>query len=259
MNQPTITTIQNTHQETPNIKTITFHHKTSAKPGQFYMIWIPNVDEIPMSLSQITNETKSITFRKIGTATNALQRMKPGDKIGIRGPYGNGFKLQGSKTLFVAGGTGTATLAPAVEQAQKQQKNTTLIIGAKTKTEIFFQKRLQETGAHVLTTTDDGTEGFKGFATTLAQQLLNQHQYDTIYTCGPEPMMKTLLQLAPKTSLQASLERYMKCAIGLCGQCTIGPGLRVCTDGPIFDAKTLKKLKDFNVFRRDAAGRKIPI
>ena len=222
------------------------------------MIWIPNVDEIPLSISQITNKTKAITFKKIGTATTALYNLKPGDKIGIRGPYGNGFTIHGNKPLFVAGGTGIATLTPTIEHMQQHHTQTTTIIGAKTKTELFFQKRLQQTGAHVLTTTDDGTEGFKGLATTLAQQILKKQQVDSIYTCGPEPMINTLLQLTT-IPLQASLERYMKCAIGLCGQCTIGPGLRVCTDGPVFEGKTLKKFKDFNKFRRDAAGQKIPI
>ncbi|MCX6671860.1 MAG: dihydroorotate dehydrogenase electron transfer subunit, partial [Euryarchaeota archaeon] len=78
-----------------------------------------------------------------------------------------------------------------------------------------------------------------------------------VYSCGPERMMSSLLSFCKTLPFQASLERYMKCAIGICGQCCVGNGLRVCLDGPIFDGVTLKKVEDFGVYRRDAAGRKI--
>jgi dihydroorotate dehydrogenase electron transfer subunit len=257
MNIPTITTILTTSTEATDIKTITFRFPKVVIPGQFFMIWIPGVDEIPMSVSEIHKDVKRITFRKIGEATNALYHLKPGSKIGIRGPYGNGFKLTGKHLLFIGGGTGIATLSPAIELARNKKLKSTVIIGVKAKKELFFEDRLQRCGATVLVSTDDGSKGYKGFASNLAKDILNREKIDSIFTCGPEPMMKTLLSFCKTIPFQASLERYMKCSIGICGQCCIGKGLRVCLDGPIFDGKTLKNTEDFGVFKRDAAGRKI--
>jgi len=258
MNIPSITRILTSCTEATDIKTITFGYSGPVLPGQFFMIWIPGVDEIPMSVSQITNKVKAITFRKIGSATHALYHLPKGDTIGIRGPYGNGFTLQGTHLLFVGGGTGVAMLAPAVELARKKKLKSTVIIGVKTKNELFFEDRFRQCGATVFVSTDDGSTGYQGFASELAKEIINKETIDAVYTCGPEPMMKTLLSSSKTISFQASLERYMKCSIGICGQCCIGNGLRVCLDGPIFDAETLKNVKDFGVYHRDAAGRKIP-
>ncbi len=258
MNIPTITTILTSATEATDIKTITFRYPKAVIPGQFFMIWIPGVDEIPMSVSEITKDVKGITFRKIGDATRALYHLKPGSKIGVRGPYGNGFKLTGKHLLFVGGGTGIAMLAPAVEQARKRKLKSTVIIGVKTKNDLFFEDRLRRFDATVLVSTDDGSKGYKGFASELAKDVLKKEKIDAVFTCGPEPMMKTLLSCCRTIPFQASLERYMKCSIGICGQCCVGKGLRVCLDGPIFDGKILKKVEDFGVYRRDAAGRKIP-
>jgi len=259
MNTPRITTIRSVKHETSTVTTFIFQDPVSIVPGQFYMIWIPGVDEIPMSVSSISPSLKGITFRRVGDATEALEKRGKGDAIGIRGPYGNGFSLRGRRPLFVAGGTGAAMLAPAVERMQQQHKHTTVIIGAKTKDDLFFEHRLARTGAKVLVTTDDGSKGFHGFATKLAKNILQQNSYDAMYTCGPEPMMKTLLSFRLPPLFEASIERYMKCAIGLCGQCCIGEGLRVCADGPIFNAKTLRNIPEFGRYKRDAAGRKISI
>ena len=220
------------------------------------MVWIPGVDEIPMSVSAIAPTIKAITFRTIGDATQALSELQPGDQLGIRGPYGNGFTITGKRLLFVGGGTGIAMLAPAVEQARKKNRKVTVLLGVTTKNQLFFEKRLQRTGATVLVSTDDGSYGFKGFASDLAKELLKKETFDAVYTCGPEPMMHALLKFSYNIPFQASLERYMKCAIGICGQCCVGKGVRVCVDGPIFDGKALKKIQDFGVYRRDAAGRK---
>jgi dihydroorotate dehydrogenase electron transfer subunit len=257
MNIPTIITIIKSTKETTGIKTITFKYPGIVLPGQFFMIWIPGVDEIPMSVSQITKDVKGITFRKIGDATNALYDLKPGSKIGVRGPFGNGFTLNGKHLLFVGGGTGVAMLTPAVEQARKRKLTSTVIIGVKTKNELFFEDRLGRSGATILITTDDGSKGYKGFASDLAKDILRKEKIDAVFTCGPEPMMKTLLSSCKNISFQASLERYMKCSMGICGQCCIGKGLRVCIDGPIFNGKTLQQVEDFGVYRRDSAGRKI--
>lgn len=259
MNIPAVVPILSSILEAKNVKTITFRYAGSVVPGQFFMIWIPGVDEIPMSVSYVSEGVKGITFRRIGDATQALYTLKPNDKIGIRGPYGNGFQIKGKHLLFVGGGTGIAMLAPAIEAAQKRNLKSTVIIGTKTKNELFFEDRLQRCGAHVLVSTDDGSKGYKGFASELAKEILRKETVNSVYTCGPEPMMKTIHAHCRTIPFQASLERFMKCSIGLCGQCCIGKGIRVCVDGPIFDGKTLQKCNDFGTYRRDAAGRKIPL
>ncbi len=259
MNYPQIVSITKATIEAPDIKTFLFSYPGPMDPGQFFMIWIPGIDEVPMSVSYITDKLKGITFRNVGDATAALYALKQGDKIGVRGPYGKGFTLEGGKILFVGGGTGIAMLAPAIERAQQQKIITTAIIGTKTKQELFFEKRLQACGCKLYISTDDGSKGQKGFASHLAQDLLAKESFDSILTCGPEPMMKHLLDITKKMPLQASVERYIKCGIGLCGQCCVGEGLRVCKEGPVFTRELLDTMKDFGSYTRDASGRKKPL
>lgn len=257
MNYPKITNITKIQNENSDVKTLFFKQTAKTVPGQFFMIWIPGVDEIPMSVSYSYKDINAFTFKKIGEATEALFKLKLGDKIGIRGPYGNGFNINSKNTLFVGGGTGIATIATAVEEAINKNFSPTVILGVKNKNELFFEERLNKSGAKVYVTTDDGSKQYKGFATDLAKELLAKQKFDSIITCGPEIMMKKLFKLSKNIHFQASLERYMKCGIGICGQCTVGKGLRVCEEGPIFDRNTLKNIEDFGIFKRDSAGRKI--
>jgi dihydroorotate dehydrogenase electron transfer subunit len=259
MNYPKVIPINRVIKEARDVKTLLFDYPGSMQPGQFFMIWIPGIDEIPMSVSYILKETKGITFRRVGEATDELFRLNKGDMIGVRGPYGNGFTISGQHILFVGGGTGAAMLAPAVEEACKQQIGSTIILGFKTEKELFFEERLRKTGAEVHISTDDGTAGFHGYATELAGQFLQRHSFTSVLTCGPEVMMKQLHGLCESLPFQASLERYMKCGVGICSQCSIGHGLRVCVEGPVFDGDTLSTMGDFGVFKRDASGKKIPL
>ena len=95
MNYPTIAKIKEIKQESAEIKTFLFDYPKKTIPGQFFMIWIPGVDEVPMSVSYITKKIKGFTFRNVGEATDKLCRLQTGDKIGVRGPYGNGFRING--------------------------------------------------------------------------------------------------------------------------------------------------------------------
>ncbi|MBN2065783.1 MAG: dihydroorotate dehydrogenase electron transfer subunit [Candidatus Thermoplasmatota archaeon] len=259
MNYPQIVSITKATREAPDIKTFLFSHPGPMDPGQFFMIWIPGIDEIPMSVSYITDNLKGITFRKVGDATAALYALKQGSKIGVRGPYGKGFTLKGKKLLFVGGGTGIAMLVPAIERAQQQNMSTTVILGAKNKQELFFEKRLEDSGSTLYISTDDGSKGYKGYASHLAKEVIAKDSFDSILTCGPEAMMKHLLDSTKKIPFQASIERYMKCGIGLCGQCCVGEGLRVCKEGPVFTRELLDTMSDFGRYSRDAAGRKLSL
>ena len=210
-----------------------------------------------MSVSYIDKKVKGITFKKVGDATKELFNLKVGEKIGIRGPYGNGFNIKGKNILFVGGGTGIAMIAPSVERAIENKIKTTVLMGAKNNKELFFENRIKKSGADFFICTDDGSYGYKGFVTCLAEDTISNNQFDQILTCGPELMMKKLFEISKNISFQASLERYMKCGFGLCGQCCVGDGLRVCKEGPVFDEKTLKDIEDFGVFKRDASGKKV--
>ncbi|NLE05749.1 MAG: hypothetical protein GX638_13255 [Crenarchaeota archaeon] len=121
------------------------------------------------------------------------------------------------------------------------------VIGAKTKDELLFINELESvcSKTNLTITTDDGTFGIKCFATQPLEELTNKEKYDMIYTCGPELMMCKVFELAQKRQIpiEASLERLMRCAMGLCGSCMIGK-YRVCHDGPIFTTKQLSEIKD---------------
>lgn len=256
MNYPKIVKIAETKKEAENIKTFRFKYDEKVKPGQFFMVWIPGIDEIPMSASY-TDSPKGITVELVGEATKALFKMKKGDKIGIRGPYGNGFKTPKGKVLFVAGGTGIIPIASLVEKIKK--KNVIVVFGAKTKNELFFINRIKKS-SKLLISTDDGSFGYNGFASELSKKVLEKEKINQIITCGPEKMMKKILDLGLeyKIPVQASLERFMKCGIGICDSCAIN-GYHVCKDGPVFDDKILKKMKDFGKYKRDASGRRARI
>ncbi len=246
---PVPVTILRVKKETSLIRTFVFDQSCTFSPGQFVMVWVPGVDEIPMALSS----ENTITVQKAGDATTAMFALGPGDRLGIRGPFGNGF-TRGEKVLAIAGGVGAAPLLPLA----RVDCVMTLLLGAKTETELLFVDQLDEC-TDVLIATDDGSLGHHGFVTALMDDL-NLGVYDRIAVCGPETMMRAVLAkveekgIAHKTEF--SLHRYMKCGIGICGSCCIDPsGLRVCRDGPVFSGDLLLK-SEFGHYMRDAAGRK---
>ncbi|HEC80845.1 MAG TPA: dihydroorotate dehydrogenase electron transfer subunit, partial [Thermoplasmatales archaeon] len=193
--------------------------------------------------------------------TSELFDKKTGDFIGVRGPLGKGFDIDGKKILFVAGGTGVASVTPAVEKTVSQKKKAVVVVGSRTKEELFFTERLKKCGAELHVATDDGSVGYHGFASDLTEEILEKNRFDLVITCGPEQMMKKVVELCNKkhVDVQVSLERYIKCGMGICGQCCIGEGLRVCKDGPVFDAKILAGCEEFGLFKRDASGKKVYI
>jgi len=263
-----IVKIQEVKRESPTVKTFSFRDKLCAKaePGQFVMVWIPGVDEIPMSLSTInTKGATSITVADVGEATKALHQRKIGDILGIRGPYGNGFTLISGNVMIVGGGTGLMPLMPLTEKIVRLAKKTAFLLGAKTKDELLFLDRIKQmlskVNAEIIATTEDGSYGLKGIVTDHAEKKLAKERFDMVYTCGPEQMMHRIFILAEQydTPLQASLERIMRCAIGLCGSCVIGR-FRVCKDGPVLTSEQLRTVKDeFGKFTRDFQGKKTPI
>jgi len=236
-----------------------FKETLIATPGQFVMVWVPGVDEFPMSVSY-AGDRCGITYQIIGEGTKALAQKKPGDKIGMRGPYGKGFSLVGKKLLFVGGGAGMAPLAPLVELASAKGATVDIVVGARTREELLFESRSAVAGARMHVSTDDGSIGFKGLATELTQIVVGKHNFDCMYACGPEKMLVKLLTIATEKGIpmQVSLERVMKCGIGICDSCAID-GMHVCRDGPVFSEKDLRRFEELGKSKLDAAGRKIPV
>ena len=246
---PVPVTIRQVKQETPSVRTFFFDTPFPLSPGQFVMVWVPGTDEIPMALSS----ENSITVQNVGDATAAMFRLKKSQKLGIRGPFGNGFS-KAEKFLAIAGGVGAAPLLPLA----RSDCVMTLLLGARTESELLFVDQLDEC-TDVLIATDDGSLGSRGFVTQLMDDL-NLGAYDRIAVCGPEVMMRSVLGrvdekgIAHKTEF--SLHRYMKCGVGVCGSCCIDPsGLRVCREGPVFTGDKLLK-SEFGYYMRDASGRK---
>lgn len=230
---PVIVTLTKVIDESPSIKTFVFDKVFDIRSGQFCMVWIPGVDEIPMAFSA----ANSITVMKVGDATESLFELKAGDKIGIRGPFGNGFHPEG-KTLAIAGGIGVTPLFTLAATGEVD----TFILGARTKTELIFTEELEKV-TDLKIATDDGTFGYHGFVTGIMDEL-DISEYDSICVCGPEMMMKGILDRLAAKGLagrgQFSMHRYMKCAIGVCGSCCMDPnGYRVCKDGPVFSGEIL--------------------
>lgn len=254
---PRITRIADIIDETPVHKTFYFADSPSetGEPGQFVMVWIPGVDELPMSLSDM-GDRSAVTIEKVGEATSHIFHKKPGDLIGVRGPYGHGFTLKGKHPLFIAGGTGIAPLYPLIKHYRKGD----VALGAQTSSHLLFKEKIKVLGPKLHIATDDGSEGFHGTVVELAQRLLETEHNDVIFTCGPEKMMYKVFHLSLDYVLpfEASLERWMKCGVGICDACALD-GLHVCKDGPVFDSETLQKITDFGTMRRNPSGKKISI
>lgn len=245
--------------ETPSIRTIRLDGPMDGRAGQFVMVWVPGVDEFPMSVSYFRDEF-GITYQVVGDGTRALAKIPEGGMIGIRGPYGNGFTLTGEHVMVVAGGVGIAPTAPFVEAAARGGAKVDLLLGAKTATELVFEERCTSAGANVKVSTDDGSKGHAGFVTALASAALDKERYDSVYTCGPEKMIMTMMGIckAKRLPMQASVERIMKCGIGVCDSCALD-GKHVCTDGPVFDLDELELFKELGKTRLDKTGRKVGI
>ena len=260
-NHTTIITIEKVIDETPTVRTLIFSDDvmSHALPGQFAMVWIPGVNELPMSVMISKEPNKAaFTVRKHGQASTGLFNVKEGQQIGIRGPYGNSFDLKEGKLLLVGGGTGLVPMMRLLTFV-KPTDDVTVLIGAKSKDEVFFENLangILENNPHkVVVSTDDGSYGEKGFVTDLVEKLVGESHFDGVYVCGPEIMMYKTVQSAHSRNIfvQASLERMMKCGVGICGSCCIGENL-VCRDGTVFDGDYLSSNKEFGHFYRNKAG-----
>ncbi|MFW9770556.1 MAG: dihydroorotate dehydrogenase electron transfer subunit [Candidatus Heimdallarchaeota archaeon] len=257
-----------------NLKELNPSNYVAPQPGQFVMIWVPGVDEVPMSLSgSDENGNLAITVKNVGECSSAIHNLKKGDFIGVRGPLGNSFQLPKERStisFLIGGGFGIAPLKYLASELSKKKFKTIIIEGAKIGEEIIFIddfNTLDNDYSEIFYCTDDGSYGLEGMASETFKNLIKKRLKSDlanlkVYTCGPELMLFEIFQICEKYNieLEASLERIMRCGCGLCGLCAIDPlGLLVCKDGPIFNSKILREMDDFGKYKRDFTGKKINI
>ncbi len=257
--------------EARGISTIFFESERedwyAMTPGQFVMIWVPGVDEVPMSISYNDGEVMGITVQGVGEASRAICALKEGEWIGVRGPYGNGFIIPEDcdTVIGLAGGVGAASVVTALEEAFNNGIFVTSLVGARDESSLLFQGRWERFSGNVVYSTDDGSFGHPGFITEPLQDILDGMSKEEIsrtvvLACGPEMMMVNSSRVLKEFNAYGlfSLERLMKCGVGLCDSCAVS-GLRVCADGPVFTCDQLDEIEEFGNTHRDRSGRSVPI
>ncbi len=253
---PKAFTVKKIVKENYRVNSVEFAEKLDgASPGQFLMAWLPRVDEKPFGICN--DDPFTIAVASVGAFSTKVHDLKKGGKMWFRGPLGNGFIIpkKARKILLVAGGYGVSPLHFLAKRARGQKIQVIVVIGGRAKQDLIFRKRFEKLGCRVFESTDDGSCGFAGFSTDCARGLLTGEKFGAVYAVGPERMAQKMMQIcnAKKIFFQCSLDRYMKCGIGVCGSCAINAKL-ACRDGPVFDGKTLEELGEFGKCKRNQCG-----
>ena len=270
-------------EENENIRTFTFNLDIDAAPGQFIMLTDFMGGEKPFSISDHRclngRGYLSVTIKRIGEFTSRLFTMKPGDLLSIRGAYGTGFFVPDNnvaefRPILSGGGFGFPPLyllAKQLLEAGVPAENIRAISAGRTEADLLFEDRFIELGVSytgAAETINDaeaaasGTQGCGRICGTAADALAAAYADDTltvpnfVYASGPDLMMKSLIPHIPHdVEYQFLFERYMKCAIGICGSCAVDPsGIRMCKEGPALMRHQVEQLEDFGVYRRTASG-----
>lgn len=248
-------------QETADVFSLTLSLKEeqipSFLPGQFNMLYLFGFGEVPISISGDPTQKEELvhTVRSVGAVTKAMQKLKEGDEIGVRGPFGTHWPLsqKDCDVLVIAGGVGLAPLRSALFHLtanRDQYKKVTLLYGTRTPQDILYKdemKKWEELGIEVHISVDHADTdwyGHVGVITTLISRYLTSPQNTLVLLCGPEVMIKFSLQELMRTemnerAIHIAMERNMQCAVGFCGHCQYGPYF-ICKDGPIFSYEQLK-------------------
>ncbi|HEY3446457.1 MAG TPA: dihydroorotate dehydrogenase electron transfer subunit [Myxococcales bacterium] len=239
----------------PGLKSLYFEKPFEAEPGQFVNLWVPGVDEKPFSVSDLSGGRMEISVKAYGAFSTRLLEAKPGDFLGIRGPFGKGFELE-ADGLLVAGGIGLAPIRFLSKRLQAAGLEHRTVIGLRSRADLIFPDEYAS-GADLMS--EDGSVGGKGLVTGRLEAMLAERRPRVVYGAGPEKMLLAVRDLADRFQVpfQLSFERYMKCGFGLCGQCCLdGEGLRVCCEGPVFNREDLAKITELGKPHRTASGRR---
>ncbi len=248
---PTVLTLRIEPLEDPQVP-------FSFSPGQFNMVGVFGVGEVPLSIVSDPLDTDFFdhTVRTVGRVTEAMARLKVGDRLTIRGPFGNGWPLEGARgrdIVLVSGGLGCAPLVSVVNYVVRRREDfgsLTVLHGVKNPGDLFWKDRFARLntlgGTRVFLTSDVGGSGWEGAVGPVTNLIphIPVTARTTAKICGPEPMMlatvkKLLAQGIPESELWVSLERNMQCAAGFCGHCQLGE-MFVCRSGPVFRYPEIK-------------------
>jgi dihydroorotate dehydrogenase electron transfer subunit len=242
-------------EENYRVKTIEIDHSMEALPGQFLMVWVPGVGERPMSIGN--SDPLTISVANVGKVSSKLHELKEGDMISYRGPLGSHFTLpeKTKKILVIGGGYGVVPMYFLARVAKQNDIEAYSIIGGKTDKDIVWEKQMFAVCKEAFITTDDGSRGKKGTVMVEAEWLIKEKKVDHVYACGPERMMEAVAKLCKEHEVpcELSLERYMKCGVGVCGSCAVD-GKLCCQDGPVFKGEDALGFSELGK-SRDASGR----
>jgi len=234
---------------------------SSFRPGQFSMLWVFGVGELPISISGDPSDHAQLvyTVRSVGEATNSLVTQSVGSSIGVRGPFGAGWPVEaacGRDVILVAGGIGLAPLRPVIYDVLHRRQDfgrLVILYGARSPRDLLYRKEMAAWARHrntqVLITVDYGGmswRGHVGVVTTLFKYARLKPANSVAMVCGPEIMMRYVARELTshglsETDVYLSMERNMKCAVGFCGHCQYGPHF-ICKDGPVFTYGQMRPL-----------------
>ena len=233
----------------------------AAVPGQFIMLHIGDrmtpLLRRPFSIHQLIQRDGvfqgiELLYKVVGTGTQKLARLHPGDQIDLLGPMGNGFSIAAhmKRVLIVAGGIGVAPmpfLASRLLDKSTDRSQCKVFIGGRSKNDLLCSEDFSKLGLTVCTTTDDGSTGDQCLVTDPVEIEISGSKPDIIYACGPMPMLSCVVGIAEKHGIdcQVSIETMMACGMGACLGCAVesrkAPDryLHACLNGPVFDANAL--------------------
>jgi sulfite reductase subunit B len=251
--------VARTFQEAPGIKTIRIKGKMKHNPGQFIQVSVLNIGEASFGVSSCSDAYFDFTVKNVGNVTNALCRLKKGDTIGIRGPYGNGFPMEeseGGNLLVIGGGTGTAPLKSVLEYVGKNRRKyrgVDVFLGFKNPEEVIYKRSVRHWGRtfNVRVSVSEPTATWHehvGFVTDCMKETGVKSDGYVAFICGPPVMMNAVVGILkssgyPNESIYLSFERLIKCGVGKCGHCMINDKY-VCLDGPVFSYAGARGLED---------------
>ena len=239
-----------------------FNDAFSFEPGQFLMLSVPHCGEAPISISSTPTQpgTLQLSIRAAGKLTNAMHKLTAGDTVGLRGPYGRPFPMDDlvdRDLLFVAGGIGLAPLRSVISTCLAEERfaksKINILYGSRTPSDIAFKDDIDIWQGHprvnchlTVDLAEPGWSGAVGLVTSLIDKIELDPTQSKALLCGPPMMIKAVIaKLKGKDyrnkDIITTLERYMKCGVGLCRHCHMGSTL-VCKDGPVFTWEELQKL-----------------
>ena len=245
-----IYTVDQIRHENDMTSSLIMREPMQSEPGQFLLLWLPGIGEKPFSIAG--NDPLIVTIADVGKMTHMIHEFKPGDRVWIRGPLGQGYKPYGKDALLVGGGYGASPLLLLAEKLIDKGLNVQIFLGARTKDLLILTDQFRKLPLTLHITTNDGSEGIEGFVTNPLEksiQQLEDPQQACVYACGPKGMLLGIDGLCERYHVprQLSWEAIMRCGMGLCGTCRIElpetwkepenlPGSRrawlVCRDGP---------------------------